>query len=189
VSATSATRSRTRWSSEVEPPRGCPNGIAVYKKPRPVGPECASHAISSNRHAHTSDAAKATPGSRTERQRLFRRIMSAFTALFPSGQAIPEHAREFGVQVTLSQLRLDEFWRDRLLSGLIAIANRFRCRPRIDALPACNLRCVPGRRQSSHAPILYKTGKPKKSPDTRPSLRAAMDHTSAYTLPLLRGAD
>jgi transposase len=56
-------------------------------------------------------------------------------ALFPSDRAIPEHAREFGVQVKLSQfrlerprqwggcwtfvkvweqLRLDEFWRDRL---------------------------------------------------------------------------
>ncbi len=56
-------------------------------------------------------------------------------ALFPSDRAIPEHAREFGVQVKLSafrlerprqwggcwvfiklweQLRLDEFWRERL---------------------------------------------------------------------------
>jgi transposase len=59
-------------------------------------------------------------------------------ALFPSDRAIPEHAREFGVQVRLSQLRLerprqwgacwtfmklweqlrlDEFWRDRLVDS------------------------------------------------------------------------
>lgn len=59
-------------------------------------------------------------------------------ALFPSDRAIPEHAREFGVQVKLSefrlerprqwgacwmfiklweQLRLEEFWRERLLDS------------------------------------------------------------------------